>query len=228
MTKFERPNVAICVLAATALSLSASAQAQTKDHAPVAMKSSAKMQQDQANSESWTYMKPQLDLAKYRSVVVEPTIVYAGPDAQFDGVGLADRAKYADIMTETLRSELAKSIRPSGIPAAQTLKLRVTLLGATTTKGGLATATRATTFGFALSALKSVRGKPGSLTGSLLYAVEVVDGATGEVLVAAVRRRNPDALDIPATLSTTDTVKAISRDFAGNVRERLEKAIGRP
>lgn len=228
MKAFERRSALRCALAVTALALCSAAQAQTKDHAPVALQSSTKMTQDQAQSESWTYMKPELDLIKYRSVIVDPTAVYSGPDAQFDGIEATDRAKFAGMITEALSTELAKSFPASGQPSAQTLKIRVTLLGATKTTPGLATASRASSVGLALSALKSVRGKPGSLTGSLLIAVEVVDAATGEVLVAAVRRRFPDALDIPATLSTAATVKAIARDFAGDVRERLEAATTSP
>jgi hypothetical protein len=95
-------------------------------------------------------------------------------------------------------------------------------LGARKTKGGLATATRVTPLGFGTSALKSALGKTGSLTGSLLFAVELYDGRTNELMLAAVRRRTPDPLDIPATLSTTDTVKAIAREFGDGARKRLE------
>lgn len=218
------------VLAAVALSLLAkpgSLMAQTKDHAPVALGSASKMAQDEAMSESWTYMKPALDMTSIRSVVVEPTAVYTGPDAQFDGIAPDDRSRFAEMLTTALQTEIAKSFPASGFPPAQTLKIRVTLLGVTPTKGGFATATRASSVGFALSALKSVRGKPGSLTGSFLYAIEVMQGPSSEIVVAAVRRRHPDALDIPATVSTTATVKAVARDFAATLRGRLEDAIKR-
>ena len=71
----------------------------------------------------------------------------------------------------------------------------MTLLGAKKTAGGVATATRVTPLGFATSALKSALGKSGTLTGSILYAVEAYDARTGELLIGAVRRRTPDPLD---------------------------------
>jgi hypothetical protein len=108
-------------------------------------------------------------------------------------------------------------------PQADTLRLKVTILGAQKTQGGLATATRVTPLGFATSALKSAIGKKGSYTGSVLYAVELTDARTNELLIAAVRRRTPDPLDVPATLSTTDTVKAVAREFADGARRRLEE-----
>ena len=161
-------------------------------------------------------------------MIVEPTSVYDGPDAQFDGIEPADRAKYAQILTTALGSELAGAFPAPAKAGPGALRIHLTILGAKKTKGGVATATRVTTFGLATSALKSAMGKPGALTGSMLVALEAFDGGTGELLVAAVRRRSPDALDIPATLSTTDTVKAIASDLADNIRRKLEKARAAP
>jgi hypothetical protein len=55
----------------------------------------------------------------------------------------------------------------------------------------------------------------------MLVSFEFSGGKGNEILVAAVRRRAPDALDIPATLSMTDTVKAVGRDFGRELRDRL-------
>jgi hypothetical protein len=184
------------------------------------------MAQDKPGAESWTYVQPRSRFATYRTVIVEPTVVYQGSDAQFDGIDPGDRAKYAAIITEALRSEIGKSFPAPPKPQADTLRLRVTLIGANKTKGGIATATRVTPLGFASSALKSAMGKTGSFTGSLLYAVELYDAKTNELLLGAVRRRTPDPLDVPATLSTADTVKAVAREFADSARKRLEDLTG--
>lgn len=208
------------------LALPIAASAQTRDHAPTSLPSSPRLKQDKARSESWTYAKPGLRLGDFRSVMIAPTVVYSGPDAQFDGVDGADRQKYARILTEALREELAKSFPILGTPRADTLRIKITLLGADTTKGGVATATRVTPLGLAASAARSLRGKEGRFTGSLLLALELHNGRGNELQFAAVRRRSPDALDIPATLSTTETVKAIAQALAKDIRERLERAGG--
>ena len=213
-------------LPAMALLIATPAIAQTKDHAPVALKSANKMVQDKANSESWTYVHPTKGFTQYRTVIVDATSVYNGPDAQFDGIDPADREKYAVAITDELRSELAKTFPSPAKAQADTLRLHVTLLGATKTKGGIATATRVTPMGFGLSALKSALGKPGSFTGSVLYAVELYDARTNELLIAAVRRRTPDPLDVPATISQAETVKAVAREFADGARKRLENLTG--
>lgn len=215
----------LCCFALPAITLIAAAPAvaQTKDHAPVSLPSAGLMTQDKPGTESWTYAQPTAVFTKYRTVIVDPTTVYQGPDAQFDGVDPADRSRYAATITDELRREIAKTFPAPSRPQADTLRLRVTILGATKTKGGVATATRVTPVGFGLSALKSALGKGGSFTGSILYAVEVYDARTNELLLAAVRRRTPDPLDVPATLSQDETVKAVAREFADGARKRLEQ-----
>ncbi len=200
--------------------------AQTKDHAPVGLKSSSKMTQDKSGSESWTYAQPREVFSKYRTLIVDNTAVYKGADAQFDGIDPADRSKFAAIVTDQLRSELAKSFPDPPSVQPDTLRLKVTLLGAEKTKGGVATATRVTPVGFGLSAIKSAMGKGGSFTGSVLFAVELYDARTNELLLAAVRRRHPDPLDVPATLGTEETVKAVAREFADGARKRLKDLTG--
>jgi hypothetical protein len=213
-----RPIAIGAVAAMMALPLSA----QTRDQAPVSLPSGSKMTQDAPNSESWTYAQPVSAFQKYRTIIVEPTQVYDGPDAQFNGIDPADLPRFAGIITQELQQELAKTFPTPAKAQADTMRLRVTILGAQKTTGGLATATRVTPLGFATSALKSAIGKKGSFTGSVLFAVELFDARTNELLLAAVRRRTPDPLDVPATLSTTDTVKSVAREFADGARKRLE------
>jgi hypothetical protein len=218
------PWTKLCHFALPTISLlcASPALAQTKDHAPVSLPSARVLAQDAPGTENWTYAVPRARFTAYRTIIVDPTVIYQGPDAQFDGIDVADRYKMASIVTDELRRELAKTFPTPAKPQRDTLRLRVTILGATKTKGGLATATRATPIGLGLSALKSALGKPGSLTGSILYAVELYDARTNELLLAAVRRRTPDPLDIPATLSQEDTVKSVAREFADGARKRLE------
>jgi hypothetical protein len=208
------------------LCTSVPAIAQTEDHAPVALPSAQVLAQDKSGSESWTYARPASEFRKYRTVMIPAAVVYQGPDAQFEGISPADRVKFADMITRELRAEMAKSFPSPAKPQADTLRIQVTILGASKTTGGIATATRIGGLGFATSALKSVLGKPGSLTGSILYAVEAYDGRTNELMLAAVRRRTPDPLDVPATISQTETVKAVAREFADGARKRLLELTG--
>ena len=221
--------ISCAALPAAIFLLATPAIAQTVDHPPVDLPAAAEMNQDKAGSESWTYVNPSANFTTYRKVIVDLTTVYTGPDAQFGDISQDDRDKFAAIMTDELRSEIGKAFpAPTGSLGADTLRLRVVLLGAKKTVGGVATATRATPIGLGLNAFKSVLGKGGTMTGSLLFAVEGYNGKSGELLFTAVRRRTPDPLDIPATFSTTDTVKAVAHDFADAAVKKLQNMTGVP
>ena len=213
----------LAFLALLLAGLPAAAAAQTHDRPPVGISSSARMTHDRG--ESWTYVRPGLNLSDYRNIIVEPTRVYDGPDAQFEDVDADDRRRYANIVTERMRTELAGRLATR--PGPGTARLRLTLIGMDDTTGGVATATRVTPLGMVSNAVRSVTGREGRLTGSMLFALELFDSRSGVVQVAAVRRRSPDALDIPATLSTTDTVRAIARELAEDVRQRLDRGSPR-
>jgi hypothetical protein len=81
--------------------------------------------------------------------------------------------------------------------------------------------------GFALNGIQSLRGKKGSMTGSVQAALEVTDSRNGALVFAAVRKRSPNALDIKSTLSTEKTVEAVADDIAKAVRKGLDAANGR-
>jgi hypothetical protein len=200
------------------LAVTASAQA------PYSLASSARMKHDQGDN--WTYVKPGLNLTRFRGVAVDPVGVYAGGDAEFGKATPDERRKYATLLGEAVRASLGKSVPIVARGGKGTLRLKITLLGVKKTIGGVATATRVTPIGLATSALKSARGKKGTLSGSVLLSVELFDGATGEVQVAAIRRRAPDALDIPATLSTGDTVKAVGRSVGSDIGKHLAGKMG--
>ncbi|GAA0454258.1 hypothetical protein GCM10009095_22350 [Sphingomonas molluscorum] len=212
-------------LALAMLSLPTLATAQTRDHAPVALGSADELQHDKPRSESWTYVKPQAGFTRYRSILIDPTAIYTGSDAQFDGVSMADRQKYAALMTGVLKADLASTLAVVTKPGPGVLRVRLTLVGMEKTKGGFATVTRVTPVGLLTSSVQSLAGKKGTMSGSILFAVEIKDSRTGDLLAAAVRRRAPDALDIGSTLSTESTVKAVARDLASHLAARLGPAM---
>ncbi|WP_238538972.1 DUF3313 domain-containing protein [Novosphingobium sp. AP12] len=195
---------------------------QTNDHAPSALKSADELKHDK--KESWTYIKPGLALAKYDAIQIVPTVVYQGTDAQFDSIPMAEREKFAGILTEALKEKMAKSFKVVGAPASDAMRLKFTIVGATKTTTGVGTVSSVMPIGALTNAYKSITGQKGSFSGSVLLAFELFDSKTGELLAAAVRREAPDALDITATLSTTDTVKAVASAVADKLRARLVAA----
>jgi hypothetical protein len=205
-----------------ALSMGTSATAQTSDHPPEALKSSEELKHDK--KESWTYIKPDLSLAKYDAIQILPTTVYQGSDAQFGDIPMAEREKFASILTQALKEKMAKSFKVVATPAEDALRLKYTIVGATRTTTGVGTVSSVMPVGALTNAFKSATGQKGTFSGSVLLAFELFDSRSGELLAAAVRREAPDALDITATLSTTDTVKAVAATVADKLRARLVAA----
>ena len=105
-------------LSAVALASPTAAIAQTKDHAPVALPSARAMAQDKPGTESWTYVQPRSVFVKYRTVIVDPTAIYQGADAQFDNIDYAARQKMAAVVTDELRQEVAKTFPSPAKPQA--------------------------------------------------------------------------------------------------------------
>ena len=195
--------------------------------APSALRSSSKLSEDAAKSDSWTYRNPQVAIAQYRRFIIQPTEVYGAPTAEWGSTTREERQKFAAYMTSALRDQIGKGYEIVQAPGPGVATMRLTLLGVKTTTKVAATATRVTPFGLALNGVKSIAGKPGSFSGSMQAAFELSDSRTGELLFAAVRRRSPDALDIESTLSTEKTVEAVADDIAASIRKGLDKANGR-
>ena len=130
-------------------------------------------------------------------------------------------------MTQALRDEIGKSYQIAERPGAGVATLQLTLLGVQKTTPVVATISRVTPMGFAMNSIQSLRGKKGTMTGSIHAALEISDSRSGTLMFAAIRHRSPNALDIGATLSTEETVKAVADDIAVAVNKGLDRANGR-
>jgi hypothetical protein len=191
------------------------------------LSSASKLTPDSGKGDSWTYRNPNASLSKYQSFIIQPTAVYSGATAQWEGTTPDQRQKYAAYMTKALRDEVGTGYQIVDKPGPGVATLHLTLLGVQKTIGGVATAARATPMGFAFNGIQSLRGKKGSMTGSVQLALEVNDSRNGALIFAAVRKRSPDALDIESTLSTEKTVEAVADDIAKAVRKGIDRANGR-
>ncbi|MEE4209843.1 MAG: DUF3313 domain-containing protein [Parvularcula sp.] len=217
----ELRNLAICAILASSISGPASAQA------PTGLEAAPKLEEDVGKHNSWTYRNPDAKLEKYKSFIIEPTEVNSDPTASWGNTTAEKRQKYAAMLTDALKREIGDAYTIASKPGPGVAVMRLTLLGVESTMPGVATASRATPMGLALNGVKSIAGKPGSFTGSVQVAFELFDSRSMQLQFAAVRRRSPDALDIPATISTDATAQAVAKDVAVSIRKGLDKVHGR-
>jgi len=216
-------KAAAILLCATLVTIPATAAAQ---QLPSDLRSAQQLAED-GGRDSWTYRNPAADLTKYKGFIVEPTVVYSDPAASWGGTSPAQRGGYAEMLTRDLRDEIGGSYTLAEKPGPGVATMRLTLLGVVPTVPGVAAATRVTPIGLALNGVKSLEGKPGTFTGSAQLAFELYDSRSNELLLAAVRRRSPNALDISAALTTDNTMAAISKDAATTIRKAVDNANGR-
>lgn len=195
------------------------------NQAPTGLQASRNLASDSAVPGGWLYRNPQANFAKYRRIMVENVIIYSGPEARFEEIEPADRTRYAQLVGATFHEVLAKKYQFAGTPAADVLRIRVTLIGVDTTVGGVATLTRVLPVGLAVNAVRGAAGSGGTMTGGIDLAVEIFDSTSNELLAGAVRKIEPATFDFEATLSTTDTVKVCAEEAATKLREALDRNL---
>jgi hypothetical protein len=151
------------------------------------------------------YSSPRLaDWRNYSSAMLDPVVIYNGPDNQFEDISEPDKADLAGY----LQTQIAQKLRPRfslvRTPAPNTLRIHVTLTGAKTTTRGLSTFTRFDLGGGPYNIVQSIRGKEGTFTGNVSYAVEIFDATSNALLEAYVTKQYPNALNLGATMGKLD------------------------
>ena len=148
-----------------------------------------------------------VDWGQYGAVIVEPVIVYRGADHQFEDLSEDDKVVLAGDMRRAFADQLRTRFRLTTVPDAGTLRVRLTLTGAKTTTRVVSTLTRFDLAGGPYNAVQAARGREGSFTGSISYAVEILDASTQELLGAYVAKQYPNAWNLGATFGRLDAAR---------------------
>jgi hypothetical protein len=141
-----------------------------------------------------------VDWRAYNKVILDPVTVYRGKDHQFGDLSDKDKATLAAYMqngfAERLRARFAR-VRERG---PNTLRIRLTLTGAVTNTPVLGTLSRFDVAGAVYNGVQAARDGEGTMTGSVIYSVEIFDAATSRLLSAYVTKQYPSAYDIKASV----------------------------
>ncbi|MFS2179508.1 DUF3313 domain-containing protein [Rhizobium pisi] len=162
-----------------------------------------------------------VDWRQYDKMIIDPVTLYRGPDSQF--VKMEEKDKLA--LAAYMQSQFTETLRPRfaivGAPGPGTLRLRLTLTGAKTTTPVLGPFSHFDVAGGVYNGVQAVRGREGSMTGSVNYAVEIYDAATSRLLNAFVAKQYPNAMNVGATFSALDASKVGIRKGADALLEAL-------
>ena len=142
-----------------------------------------------------------VDWRTYDKVILEPVTIYQGKDQQFVGLSDADKATLADYMQTRFAAALQKRFTSTEAPGPNTLRVKLTLAGATANVPLIGALTRLNIAGALYNGVQSVRDREGSLTGAVIYAVEIFDAGSGQLLAAQVNKQYPAPYDLPASFT---------------------------
>ncbi|ARM90066.1 hypothetical protein RHEC894_CH03812 [Rhizobium sp. CIAT894] len=145
-----------------------------------------------------------VDWRRYTRIIVDPVTVYKGSDSQFGKFPEKDKVLLADYMQDQFTEKLKTRFAIVGTAAPATLRLHLTLTGAKATTAVLGTVTRIDVAGGLYNTVQAVRGREGSMTGSVNYAVEIYDAASNRLLSSYVTKQYPNAMNIGASFTAMD------------------------
>lgn len=162
-------------------------------------------------------------LRGYTTIMIDPVAVYGGRDGQFGAVSPADRLAVADYMRRQFGEILGERYRITNAPEPGTLRLTLTLTGIESTKPLLAAAGHLSPVGVVVNGGLQAAGKNGTGFGTVTYAADLTDAATGARLYAFVTQQTPDALDLTAGLGTLEAARTGVRIGARHLRDDLQR-----
>jgi len=162
----------------------------------------------------FVYAAPDFGLAHYTRMIVEPVVIYDGPDQQFGSLSIADRTRVADYMRDEFATAAEKRFKVADAAGPDTLRLKVTLTGVETNVPVLSTVTKLAPAPTLLNLIQTARGKEGTFAGSVSFEVQVYDSTTNRLLEAYVSKQYPFAENIVASLGTLAATRAGVRNGA--------------
>ncbi|WP_158545077.1 DUF3313 domain-containing protein [Dyella monticola] len=168
------------------------------------------------------YSAPDAQLARYTQVMLDTVTVYNGDDQQFGTLSATERQQLADYMQTQFGQTLGQRYVLTSMAGPATLRIHLTLTGASTSVPVLSTVKQILPVGAVLGTLKSAADKPSKSLGSVTYAVEIYDSQSNRLLRAFVAKQYPAAENIPASLGSLSAAETGIKKGAEALLTQLE------
>lgn len=160
---------------------------------------------------------------QYYRIIIDPVEVYKGPDAQFGKIPPRGQDYLAQYMQQRFSERLAKDFEIVRKPGPNTLRLKLTLTGAHPTPPVIGTFSHFDLAGGSYNAVQGVRGKQGMVSGAVIYAVEIYDSVSGELLNAQVTKQYPGAMNIGASFGAMKAARKGIEKGADELAEQITR-----
>ncbi|WP_321962558.1 DUF3313 domain-containing protein [Paraburkholderia sp. J7] len=189
------------------LTLSACVGVQPVAYGSLASSSQLKENRDSDAAQTpFRYAAPVL-WSRYSQVIVDPVVVYQGGDNQFGDLSDSDKDVLAAYMHKTFADTLSRRFDLATEPSPATLRVKLTLTGAEKTTAVIGQAMHFDIAGNLYNGVQAIRGGKGAFSGSVSYAVEVYDSASGRLLRAYVTKQYPNAMNLAAAFGTLSAAR---------------------
>ena len=156
---------------------------------------------DDSEQVPYRYAAP-VDWRAYNKAIIDPVVIYQGPDQQFGTLNATDKEALAQTMQARFTERLKKRFEMVNTAGLGTVRVRLTLTGAETSTAVLSTLTRFDIAGGIYNGVQAARGGEGMLTGSVSYVVEIFDSATSKPLIAYITKQYPSPYNVGATMGS--------------------------
>lgn len=150
----------------------------------------------------------QVDWRAYNKVILEPVVIYRGADQQFGDMSEQDKAALASYMQAKFADKLRNRFAFVSQRGPNTLRVRLTLTGAVANTPVLGTLSRFDIGGAVYNGVQTMRDGEGSMTGSVIYTVEIFDAADARLLGAFVSKQFPSPYNIKASVGPLAAAEA--------------------
>ncbi|MGC6388814.1 DUF3313 domain-containing protein [Ewingella sp. S1.OA.A_B6] len=177
--------------------------------------------QDDSGHIAYSYNAP-IDWNKYSRAILDPVVIYQGMDAQFDDVSPVQKQQLATYMQQQFGKSVGERFPLTNKVTPGTLRIRLTLTGAETTTPVIGGLSRFDLVGGPYNILQSIRGKQGSFTGSVSYAVEVYDASSNQLLKAYISKQYPNSLNVGANWGSLSAAETGLDKGAEQLQEQLK------
>jgi hypothetical protein len=173
------------------------------------------------------YQTPTYDRGHYHALLIEPTTLDSGPEADFDGVSDKDRERIAAMLTSEFKRVLGDKFEVVDAPGPGVVRINMALIGINESRPVLSTGLRLTKAGLVMSAAREVEKKGAPFTGAINVAGVAYDAETGQVLVAAQALVSPPAINVTSGLTPLRAAELSTTRAAENFRDYLIRTKSR-
>jgi hypothetical protein len=178
---------------------------------------------DRAGRMPYDFAKPVDWRQRYHSMIIDPVVIYRGDDQQFEQVSEDQKRELADYMGAQFTERLGETFAIADRSGPGVLRISLTLTGAKPTRAVLGALAHFDLAGGSYNAVQAVRGREAAMTGWVMYAVEIHDAASGELLRAYVAKQYPNAMNVKASVGAMSAAMAGVRKGADALEQSLRR-----